>query len=119
MKKTNKLWLALLLTVLVAALLAVGFTAAAEEPTLDAVLASAKTRRYALSRIRRMLLCACLEVEAGMADGVPPYARVLAADERGRALLHERSRRGEIPVLTKPASVRDLLSAGDGSAERI
>ena len=31
MKKTNKLWLALLLTVLVAALLAVGFTAAAAE----------------------------------------------------------------------------------------
>ena len=34
MKKTNKLWLALLLTVLVAALLAVGFTAAAEEPAI-------------------------------------------------------------------------------------
>ena len=34
MKKTNKLWLALLLTVLVAALLAVGFTAAAEEPEI-------------------------------------------------------------------------------------
>ena len=34
MKKTNKLWLALLLTVLVAALIAVGFTAAAEEPTI-------------------------------------------------------------------------------------
>ena len=34
MKKTNKLWLALLLTVLVASLLAVGFTAAAEEPEI-------------------------------------------------------------------------------------
>ena len=34
MKKTNKLWLALLLTVLVASLLAVGFTAAAEDPEI-------------------------------------------------------------------------------------
>ena len=34
MKKTNRLWLALLLTVLVAALLAAGLTAAAEEPTI-------------------------------------------------------------------------------------
>jgi hypothetical protein len=34
MKKTNKLWLALLLTVLVAALLAVGLTASAEEPEI-------------------------------------------------------------------------------------
>ncbi|MBQ4207487.1 MAG: leucine-rich repeat domain-containing protein, partial [Clostridia bacterium] len=34
MKRTNKLWLALLLTVLVAALLAAGLTAAAEEPTV-------------------------------------------------------------------------------------
>lgn len=84
------------------------YRAVREEPTLDAVLASAKTRRYALSRIRRMLLCACLGVEAGMADGVPPYVRVLAANERGRALLHERSRREEIPILTKPASVREL-----------
>ena len=37
MKKTNKLWLALLLTVLVAALLAVGFTAAAEGETPEIV----------------------------------------------------------------------------------
>ena len=36
MKKTNKLWLAMLLTVLVAALLAAGLTAAAEDPTVIA-----------------------------------------------------------------------------------
>ena len=84
------------------------FRAVREEPTLDAVLASAKTRRYALSRIRRMALCACLGVKAGMADGIPPYARVLAANERGRALLREQTKRAAIPIVTKPATVKEL-----------
>ena len=84
------------------------YTAAHEEASLDAITAAAKTKRYALSRIRRMCMCAALGVKAGMTEELPPYVRVLAANERGCALLRELSRRGDIPVITKPASVRDL-----------
>ena len=84
------------------------YRAVREEPGLDAILDAVKTKRYALSRIRRLCLCACLGVKAGMADGVPPYARVLAADGKGRALLRERAGSASIPILTKPAAVREL-----------
>ncbi len=84
------------------------YMAAHEEASLDAITAAAKTKRYALSRIRRMCMCAALGVKAGMAGELPPYARVLAANAKGCALLREISRKGEIPVITKPASVRDL-----------
>ena len=82
--------------------------AARTEPTLDAVLAAAGTKRYALARLRRMLCCAVLGVTAEYAAALPPYARVLAATERGCELLRAASRSGGFPVLTKPAAVREL-----------
>ncbi len=81
--------------------------AACEEPTLEAVCAAVKSKRYALSRVRRMALSAALGLRAGMNAGRPPYARVLAANERGRAhlaALRDRS----LPILTKPAAIRSF-----------
>lgn len=78
-----------------------------EEASWDAILSAAKSKRYALARIRRMALCACLGVRAGMNAGAPPYARLLAATERGRALLREASPLTKIPIITKPAAVRE------------
>ena len=84
------------------------YHAAHEEATLSAVLAAAKSRRYALSRLRRMTMCAALGVASGMAEGTPPYARVLAANERGRGLLREMNERSAVPIVTKPAAARTL-----------
>ena len=76
--------------------------------TLEDILEAARSKRYPLARLRRLTLCACLGVKAGMAEGLPPYARVLAVGERGRALLRECSGKSAIPVLTRPGAVRDL-----------
>lgn len=84
------------------------FKAAHEEAGIDAITAAAKTKRYALSRIRRMCMCAALGIKAGMAEELPPYIRVLAANERGCALLAGLRGKEEIPIVTKPASVRDM-----------
>lgn len=84
------------------------YKAAHEEPTLDGILAAVKTKRYALSRIRRMCLCAALGVKKGAADGTPPYARVLAANSRGCEYLRVLSKDPTIPVITKPAAARTL-----------
>lgn len=82
--------------------------AARLEPTVEGVLAAAKTKRFALSRLRRMLLCACLGLSCNMAEDIPPYARVLAANKKGCELLREISGKTDIPVLTKPASVKAM-----------
>ena len=73
--------------------------------TLDDILAAAKSKRYPMSRLRRMLLCAALGVRRS--DGLPPYLRVLAANERGRALLHTMRETASLPIITKPAAARE------------
>ena len=82
--------------------------AAAEEPTMDAVLAAVKNKRLAMSRVRRACLCAALGVESGMAGGVPPYARLLALTGRGREILSGIKETSGVPIITKPATVREL-----------
>lgn len=84
------------------------YEAVRREAGYDAILSAARTKRYPLSRIRRMCLCACLGVSAGMSDGVPPFGRVLAANARGREILRERSGKGQLTLLTKPAAVKEL-----------
>ena len=86
------------------------YRAAHEETNLNAVMAAAKTKRYALSRIRRMCMCAALGVKAGMNSGVPPYIRVLAANERGCAVLRRIQDNASVPVITKPATAKMLSS---------
>lgn len=83
------------------------FQAASEEVSLDAVMSAAKTKRYALARIRRMICCAVLGVPDGIASETPPYARVLAANEKGREHL-SRLRGDPLPIITKPAALRSL-----------
>ena len=78
------------------------------EATLDGVLAAARTKRYTLSRLRRMLLCAALGLGAGMAEGLPLYARVLAANEAGLEALRQIGEHGRVPVIAKPAAAREL-----------
>ena len=78
------------------------------EASYDGILAASRTKRYPLARIRRLCLCACLGVHSGMAEGTPPYARVLAANARGREILRERGAKAALPFVTKPAAVREL-----------
>ena len=98
------------------------------------ILEAAKTKRYALSRLRRMLCCAALGVTAQDSSGMPPYLRVLAVNERGLAVLREMQEKAQLPVITKPSEIRaldaraqhifelesaatDLLVLGFGAAE--
>lgn len=68
--------------------------------------AAAKSRRYALSRLRRMVTCAALGVTADMAEGTPPFLRPLAMDQAGAALLRKMKKTASVPIITKPASAR-------------
>ena len=76
------------------------------EPSLERVLERAKTKRYPLARLRRMILWAYLGVLPGE-WAHPLYLRPLAANRTGRLLL-ARMRSAELPVLTKAAQVRKL-----------
>ena len=76
--------------------------------SLEEILSLAKTKRYPLARLRRVLLWAYLGLTQADRPETPPYLRVLGMNETGRALLREVDGRGSLPVLTKPAQVRRL-----------
>lgn len=72
------------------------------------ILSAAKTRRYPLARLRRMLLQSYLGVPQAAQGELPPYIRVLGASGRGRTLLRQMKKTASLPVLTKPAHARRL-----------
>ena len=61
-----------------------------------------------MARIRRMCICAALGIKAEDSAGLPPYARVLAMNDKGRKALKIINEKSQIPVITKPASVNDM-----------
>ena len=67
----------------------------------------AATRPYPFARMRRMLMCAALGINSDMTKGSPPYMRVLAANEKGRAYL-KKLKDTPIPLVSKAASINSM-----------
>jgi len=80
--------------------------AAREAVSLEELYALAKTKRYAHARIRRAVLWAALGLTEADRPAVPPYLRVLGANERGRAVLAGLDT--DLPVVVKPAHGKGL-----------
>jgi len=74
--------------------------------SLEEVLATAKTKRYAYARLRRMVLWAYLGISPGELPEHPLYLRPLAANAVGRRLLADMRKNAALPVLTKGAEAR-------------
>jgi predicted nucleotidyltransferase len=84
------------------------YKACMEQPTLDNIVAAAKNKRIAHSRLRRMCLAAALGIDKNMFMQQPPYIRVLAANAAGRAYLRQIDGETTLPIVTKPAAVRQI-----------
>ena len=91
------------------------YRAVREEPGFERVAIRCKSKRYALARIRRMLLGAALGLEKGMNSGIPPYLRVLAADRVGCKVLSAMKKTAKLPVIAKAGGVREL----DETSQRV
>lgn len=66
------------------------------------LLEKVKTKRYTMARLRRILLNMIIGVSSEDLKILPPYARILAMNERGREILAECSN-SKIPVSTSLA----------------
>ena len=86
------------------------YQASRDACTVAEMLSAAKTKRYPLARLRRMVLSAYLQLPP--APERVPYLRVLAATAAGRAHLRCLRDAGA-PVLTKPADVPALGPAAE------
>ena len=74
----------------------------------EEILTLVKTKRYTHARLRRILLWAFLGLNASDRLETPPYLRVLGMNSTGRTLLRSMSEQASLPILTKPAHVRNL-----------
>lgn len=63
--------------------------ASRSQASLEDIVTAVKTKRYTRTRIDRMILCAFLGITASDLEAPTPYTRVLAFNDRGRAILKE------------------------------
>lgn len=81
------------------------YEAAGEGRTLGEIAEAAKTKRYTMSRVRRLMWSAVLGVQKSLSEGTPPYARVLAFSNRGKDILRAEH---ELPFVTLPKEINAL-----------
>ncbi|NLD86832.1 MAG: nucleotidyltransferase family protein, partial [Clostridiales bacterium] len=81
------------------------YKASRDSVTLEDCAMAAKTKRYTLSRLRRIYMCAYLGIKADDYERHVPYVRALGFNDTGRKLLTEI--RENVPVIIKPAGILD------------
>ena len=62
--------------------------------TLEEIIAATKSKRYTRTRLDRMMMCAFLGLTEADMKAPAPYSRVLAFNDRGRAVLKEAKKTG-------------------------
>ena len=72
----------------------------------NTMLEQAKTRRYPMARLRRVLWSALIGITTEDCIGLPPYIRVLGMNQRGREILSLAS--PTLPILTRTAQLNEL-----------
>ena len=71
--------------------------------SLDELLFTIKTKRYTMARIRRILLSSLIGITSDDLKVLPPYARILAINERGADILAKAKTVSKIPFDTSLA----------------
>lgn len=84
------------------------FQAVHQGTSVEEILTLAKSKRYTHARLRRILLWAYLSMTHSDRPAAPPYLRLLGMNRTGRELLRLIQEKGSLPILTKPAHVRQM-----------
>lgn len=82
--------------------------AAKEAIEINDFLFAVKTKRYTMSRIKRILLCAFLGISKKMQDGAVPYIRVLASDSAGYEILKKAKANALLPIVHSYSEIKKL-----------
>ena len=82
-------------------------TAVMQSSSINEILMRAKSKRYTLARMRRIVLEAYLGIEKGLSNQDVPYLRVLGMNEVGKSLLSEMQQKATKPIISKYARVKE------------
>ena len=97
------------------------FIAAAREVSdVNDLCMAVKSKRYTLSRIRRIAYSSLIGLTKELGNMSPTYIRVLGANDNGRMLLRKMKEKATLPIVTKPADFKgDTIFDFNSKAEDI
>ena len=82
--------------------------AAVESKTLDELLEKIKTKRYTLSRIRRIILSAFLGITSDIRDAEPSYIKILDHNQVGQKLISDAKSVATLPIVRNTSQINHL-----------
>lgn len=86
-------------------------SAALESINLDEAIDKIKTKRYARSRIRRIMLSSLLHIAKIDSQRTPEYIHILDFNEKGRAVLNEAKKTSTLPLAKNMRAVKNIQTA--------
>lgn len=97
------------------------FIAASKEvDNIDELCMAVKSKRYTLSRIRRIAYASLLGLTKELCKLPPSYIRVLGMNALGRGMLREMKLKATLPIIIKPSDYKgDLIFNKNAQAEDI
>ena len=76
--------------------------------SLSEIHKTLKTKRYTMSRVRRLVLSAFLDITADDIASPPPYLRILGMNARGQEILAEIRKKTRLPMNGSLARLREV-----------
>ena len=67
-----------------------------------------KSKRYTMSRIKRIIMCAYLGITNKIQVRCPPYLRMLGATNKGLEILNMAKQTAQIPIISKFSDLKDI-----------
>jgi predicted nucleotidyltransferase len=88
------------------------YEAIRQSGSFDEICTAVKTKRYPLSRIRRILLCAAIGITEKDEALSPQYIRILGQNEKGQEVLRIMGQTAKLPVLMRASHFENLSPEG-------
>jgi len=82
------------------------------ECSVEAILQAAKSKRYTMARLRRILLHAFLGFTRETCSAAPAYIRLLGFNTKGRELLRLLKQKAALPIISTPSKLPPLSEEG-------
>ena len=78
------------------------------ENNLNDILFSIKTKRYTLSRIKRILMCGFLDINSEIQTYSVPYIRLLGSNSKGYEILKKSKKTALLPLISRYSEIKKL-----------
>ena len=76
--------------------------------SLNELLFSIKTKRYTMSRIKRILMCNFLRIDRNIQNSFVPYIRLLGTNSKGLEIMKSVKKFASLPIVSKYSHVTKL-----------